>query len=99
MRPWSGLSLVPPMSRPTSVGEAGAADLHQPLAQLAAGQLGDAEPLVRGEARLLQRVGERIVADVVEQGREPDREAVLRRCAGPSSPRSSSAASARRVRW
>ena len=50
----------------------------QPPAQLTFGQLGDALRLVGREARLLERVGERIVTDIVEQGGEPDGQTVTR---------------------
>ena len=79
IRPCSGLALVAGDERAERVGEAGAADLLEPAAELALAQLGHAERLVGGEARLLQRVGEGIVPDVVEQGGEPDRETVVGR--------------------
>src|SRR2546425_10947804 len=61
------------------MGESIPADLDQGLAQLSLMQLGYAQRLVGGEARLLQRVAERVVPDVVQQGRETDRQAVLLR--------------------
>ncbi len=53
-----------------------ASDLTQPLTQLSLLQFGDAEGLMGREPGLLQRMGEGIVADVVQQGRHADRQPV-----------------------
>ncbi len=48
----------------------GDADRRQPFSQLSPIELGDAQRLVVGETGLLERVRERVVPDVVEQGGE-----------------------------
>ena len=76
--PCSGLGLLPAMSgRLSSRGKPGPPISTSTSPSSPSRQLGDAQRLVRGESRLLQRVGERIVADVVEQGRDPNRHAVF----------------------
>ena len=75
--PCSGLALAPVISSPSRAGEAGAADLPETRAELSLAQLGHPERLVRGKPGLLERVGEGVVADVVQQGREADRQAVV----------------------
>ena len=65
------------MSAPTRPAKPAPPISRQRLAQLAAGRAWRRRAPRGGEAGLLERVGEGVVADVVQQGGEPDGEAVL----------------------
>ena len=87
MSPCSGLSLTPRISAPTAPARSGAADLAAARSPSSpAVELGDAERLVVGKPGLLQRMGERVVADVVQQRGEADRDAVVLGDAGQLAP-------------
>ena len=75
--PCSGLALSPVISAPSFAAKPAPPICSSALTELSRTELGDAERLVRGEAGLFERVGEGIVANVVQEGRQPHREAVF----------------------
>ena len=77
MRPWSGLGLCLVMSAPTRAGNPAPPTSRSRSPSSPRSSLATPSFSCDGKPGLLQRVGERVVADVVQQRREPHGQPVL----------------------